>query len=279
MISDNQTSHASWLQLLIIFVIALLLFMTLRWQPEIWIASQINNYAKQHNVSISYKNLEVNGFVVDIEHLSIQTPQLARPINFDTLSLMPAWSSLLRATIGIHTQVIWREQHASATLIKRHDMISIQAFKVDMDVAELQPLLTKSIPLPVTFSGQIQARGNIQIHASDGRPLHGDITIQWRAATAVMASEQMLLGDYTLMLQTDNATTPWQWSIDGGSGLTLKGKGTINTAANNPAAWTTHGQLRLQASKETPSLAAMLGNKAQQFNISGNAFHPQILPL
>ena len=279
MISDKLKSHASRQQLFIIFIVALLLFMVLRWQPELWLAAQINNYAKQHAINISYKHLETRGFSVDIDHISIQAAQFSTPIRLDTLTLSPAWSSLLSATIGIDIHVTWREQHASAVISKQHDVISIQALKVALDATTLQPLLSKNIPLPVTFTGQIQAFGDIQFHAINGRPLLADLTLLWRSAAAHMPPSDMPLGDYTLTLKNDDANSPWQWHIDGGKALMLAGKGSLDATSNNPAAWTINGKFHLEASQEIPSLVSILGNNEKQFHVSGNILHPRLQPL
>ena len=278
-LNPNQRRHASWQLLLAVFSVALLLFVTMRWQPEAWIQSQINTQSKQHGITISYDALQTDGFTIHMDQLSIQTAQLPAPFKLDRLSLSPAWSSLLSGNPGANIQADWNGQMLSAAVIKQADIIDIQSLRGELDVALLQPLLAKKLPLPVNLNGKANITGEIQLNASNGHPRLGKINIHWNAAAVDMPPMKMPLGDYALTLQTDDIKRAWQWDISGGSELKLNGKGNLNTSARNPAAWSIRGMVQAQADQQAANLSALLGNKEKQFRISGNITQPRLQPL
>lgn len=277
--STDHKQHASWKQLLVVFIIALLLFISIRMQPEPWIASLIEKQAKQQGMNISYRALELNGLSLHFEQLSIQTAQLPGPIKLDSLSLSPAWSSLLTGDAGATIQANWNTQSFSAVVTQQADIINIHSLDGALDVALLQPLLAKRVPIPVNIQGRAKITGGIQLNAINGHPRIGKLTLNWRAASVEMPPMKMPLGDYKLILQTDDIKRAWQWDLSGGTALKLTGKGNISTSAPNPALWSLNGTVQAQADQKTPTLAALLGNRTKQFSISGNISQPRLQPL
>ena len=279
MTRQNDTdhySHASWHHLLVIFIVALSLFAAFRWQPEVWIQSQISKQSKLHGFNIHYNSLQLDGFTVLFDHLSIQSHQLSSPVKLDSLSLNPMWSSLFGGNPGANIQANWNGQTVSAAVIKQADIIDIQSLRGDLDVALLQPLLAKKLPIPVKVSGKVQISGDIQLNASNGHPRVGKINLNWKAAAVDMPSIKMPLGDYKLTLQTDDLKRAWQWDLSGGTTLKLSGKGNLNTYAQNPAAWSINGMLQARADQNSPTLSALLGNQNKRFSLSGLITQPRL---
>ncbi len=278
---SEQQPHASWRQLLLVFIVALLLFSLMRLQPEPWLQAQISQQSRQHGITLQYHALQIEGFTVHFDQFKVQTSQLPAPIVLDSLSLSPAWSSLLTGTIAIQLDTSWQGQQATAVVSKQGDVIDVQSFNALLETAALQPLLAKNIPIPVKTSGQIQATGTLLLNAINAHPLNGQIDITWSSAAVEMASMKTPLGDYKLSLQNSETGTPWQWNIDGGSTLLLSSKGSIATSTMQPERWPLNGQIRIEVGKkpEAASLAALLGNQAKQFNISGTLASPNLRPF
>ncbi len=277
--NSDQFRHASWQQLVAVFVVALLLFAAFRMQPEAWIASQIDQQAKHHGININYQSLALDGLSLRFKQLSIQSHQLTPPVKLDSLSLSPAWSSLLNANPSVNIQANWQGLSVGATVNQQADIIDIQSLHGDVDVALLQPLLAKKLPIPVNINGQVQFSGNIQLSASSGHPQLGKINIKWKAAAIDLPPMKVALGDYALILQTDDVKRAWQWDLSGGTALKLSGKGNLNTIARNPAAWSINGMLQAQADQKEPTLTALLGNQKKRFGLTGQITQPRLQPL
>ncbi len=276
---SDQNHHASWQQLLAVFIVALLLFIAMRMQPEPWISAQIDKQTKQHGVNIHYNSLELDGLTLLVDQLTIQSHQLATPIKLDSLSLSPAWSSLLSGNAGAIIHANWKGQQLSAVVSQQGDIIDIQSLNGALDISTLQPFIAKKLPIPVKVSGTAQISGDIQLNAINGHPRLGKIQLLWNKAGVEMPSMKVPLGDYALILQTDDLKRAWQWDINGGDALKLSGKGNLNTSAQNPAAWSINGMIQAQADPKAVNLSALLGKQNKQFRISGNITQPRLLPL
>ncbi len=282
-LSRPSHAHASWWQLFAVFITALLLFLGLRWQPEIWLGTQINKLAKQQGIILSYDQLQVHAFTIHIENASIQNistqniPQL-KPIIFDSITLSPAWSALLRANPAIQIHAQWHGQQAAAVLSQQGEHILLQDISADIEATSLQTILNQHLPLAVNIFGQLHLSGSVELQAN-GHPQQGNIELSWRAAALDLSSSRIDLGDYKLAIQNNQPNTPWQWVIDGGSALILSGKGQIDASAQKPQTWLMNGQIQIKADKKSTMLSSILGSKSKKFSLSGNISQPQLRPL
>jgi len=261
-------------------MIACVIFIALRWQPEIWLQTQIKQYAEQQGITIFYDRMQRHGFTLQLEHLSIQAAQLPvsiTPIILDTLELTPAWSSLFSLHPGVQVQMQWQGQHANAVIIRQDDTIVVHELLATLDVSSLQQLLETNVPLPVKAHGQVQLSGSLHLQ-SNGQPLQGRVDIIWNTASIDFPPSQTALGDYKLTIESEQAASPWQWNINGGKALILNGKGNIDTSATNPQAWLIHGNIHIGATKEAPALLSILGS-TKIFALSGSLTHPQLQAL
>jgi len=69
--SRQATTPNSKRKLLLIFTFALLVFSLLRWDISPWLATQIQQAAKQAGVNVQYEHLSVSGFTVQLTQLQI----------------------------------------------------------------------------------------------------------------------------------------------------------------------------------------------------------------
>ncbi len=295
-VSQTTYPHASRWQVSIVFMLAFVVFIGLRWQPEAWIESQLQQQAKQHGTTLTFNHLQLHGFTLQAEQVSIQTVQSPIPIILNTLQISPDWSSLFGGNIGAEIHAQWQAQDIQATIIKRTDnkradnkqtdQIILQDILANIDATKLQDVLDKSMPLPLKIYGQLQLSGAIAFDVN-ARPLQGKINLLWNTAGIDFSASRIALGNYKLVLQSAQAKDQvnnqtgalWQWNIDGGNALMLAGKGNIDTSAQYPQAWRLNGLIRIEASHKATSLASLLGNKANEFRLSGSIIHPQMQPF
>jgi len=271
---------ASWRLLILVFVVALLLFVAMRWQPEAWLRSQIDTQANKQGISLHYQDLQVNGFSVHLDQLSVQTTQMKVPVLLDGLDISPAWLSLMQVRPALRVRLIWQGQTVSAILHQDQRALDINDLDALLDVAKLQHLWKSRLPIPVDVRGMIHISGDIRLDTASGRPMHGDVHAVWQSAAAGMAGMMNPLGDYSLALTGKEQTkSVWNWLLAGGTAIVLEGKGNLNLIGSNPQAWTVQGSVQLQPGKQPSPVAAMLGNKPVRLHVSGSVLKPQIQPM
>lgn len=275
-----KVRHAPLWQLCLVFVLSLLLFLVIRWQPELWLQQQINQQARYNGIDLQYEALHIEGLSVRLDKVSVRTAELPVPVKLDSLGISPAWASLLAGEVAVDVRATLLGQSAEVALIWQDPYINVQILHADFDVAALQPLWKKRMIFPVDVGGRLKLSGKVQIDAIRGRPLGGKIDAQWQAVTIDLPTLDKPLGDYQLILKTlDNSSGQWQWVLSGGPAVVLSGSGQIDMSASLPQQWTVHGQLELQAAPDATAVASLLGNQKRLFSISGSLMNTQVLPL
>ncbi|OIO70072.1 MAG: type II secretion system protein GspN [Zetaproteobacteria bacterium CG1_02_53_45] len=268
--SPKLQSEVSWQQLLLVFVLALLLFITVRWQPDSWLQSRISEQCQQNGLILDYKELHLDGIGVRLETVSVQTAAMSQPLQLETLRLSPAWTSLFNGSPGIDLQLNWFGQRVETRLIRQEAYVDIEGLHADIDAALLQPLLQ----LPVKLIGKLNLSGDLRVDMQSGRPLQGGLQASWQSA-AIEMNGSMPLGDYQLIVKSKGSSGVWQWSLGGGTALLLQGDGKLEMAAGVPVqAWAIAGNGRLEAGKDAINMAAMLGQKPLMFKLSGPLLKP-----
>ena len=143
MSSSVQTGdyrHASWWQLSLVFVLALLLFVAMHWQPEPWLRSQMVSQSQQQGIELDFNSLNVEGFSVRIEGASIRAAAISTPVIFETVTLEPAWSSLLTGTIAVRVTASWQGHQGQAVLALQEKHLDISDIHAAVDAAVLQSI-------------------------------------------------------------------------------------------------------------------------------------------
>jgi len=276
----TEPRHASWWQLCLVFVLALLLFVAMRWQPEPWLQNQIDQQAHIHGIDLQYKALHLDGLSLRIDHPVFRITNLPAPVELDSLFISPAWSSLLTGVAAVDVKAVQSGQSVEAELAWQHEYIALHALSAELEVAALEPLWKQRMVLPVNIGGRLKLSGNVQLDAASGRPVEGQLKAIWQQASIDLPMFDKPLGDYQLVLKsTTNASGIWQWSLEGGDEVTLSGSGQLDLSGKLPQQWTINGQAQLQASPEAEAVAALLGKEAKAFNISGNLLNARIQPL
>jgi len=275
--ASGQQSDLSWWQLCIVFVLAVLLFVVLRWQPEPWLKMQIDSQARQYGIGLQYENMRVNGLTIHLDHLSIQAAGLSMPVKMDMLSLSPAWASLVTGSPGVLVIAAKDKQHAAALLAWQDNRIAVHDLDVDLDVAQLESLWRQRLTLPIHIGGRIMLSGNMLLNGTSATPVEGDVKMLWKSAVTDVTGLDKPLGDYRLGLKGRDAKTgSWQWLLAGGSVLKLSGQGTIDISSALWQQWAINGEIRLEPVKNDNAIAAMLDGKAATFKLSGNVLNPHL---
>jgi len=209
------------------------------------------------------------------DDVSIQTAALAAPLLLETLNLSPAWLLLFSGSPGIDMQVSWQGQQAEALLFWQDGNIDVQDFLADVDMAVLQLLWKKYLPVTANATGRVQVRGDFRLDAANGWPLTGMLEAGWHAA-GVDFNGKIPLGDYQLAVKSEHDADPWSWVLSGGTALLIEGEGAIVAPLNPQLPWSMHGQASIAAAKEAVQLSAMLGNIPLKYRLSGPIFKPRV---
>lgn len=259
-----------------VFVLSLLFFIAIRWQPEPWLRTQIEEQSMQSGFTLHYEHMETEGFTARLDQVSVHAKGLAVPLKFDFLTLKPAWASLLSGTYGIQLQMNWQGQQGVAILNWQDDYIDIHDIGAELDVSVLQMLWHKYMSLPVHVIGHVRVSGNVRLDMRSGRPVQGKLDAGWRSAAIKMADGNIPLGDYQLAMMVDETSTSWRWTLGGGKAVLLQSEGRIGIPLNIRQAWPVSGQARIEVGKEAGVLSAMLSTSPLVFNLSGNAANPKL---
>jgi len=273
----TESRHASVWQLCMVFVLALLLFAAMRWQPESWLRHQIDQQARINGIDLHYQTLQVDGLSLRMAHVSIRTAELPVPIILDSIRISPAWSLLQSGIAAVEVKVTLSGQAVNAVLVRQDKHIGVRNLNAVLDVAALQSLWKPRMPVPVDSGGTLKLSGQVQLDALSGLPVEGQLDVVWQQASIDLPMFNKPLGDYQLTLKaTANASGIWQWSLGGGTDVMLSGSGQMNLFGKRPQQWTINGRVQLRAAPEARAIAAMLGNQARSFTISGNLLNARL---
>jgi len=268
-ISANVSySHAGWWQLSAVFVLALLLFLLLRWQPEPWLRGQLRAATEPYGIAFDYQQLETDGLAIHLHDVRISGGSLPAPQLFDSIRLAPAWMSLLQAKPAAYVYLIWQGIEATATVLQNDQVVVLADIHATSDAADLPALLKLSVP--VQLGGQLLVSGDIHLDMVSGRPLNGALHGQWQQAAAGLFGAPELLGDYALTLNNEDPAKAWQWQLGGGTGVVLNGHGTLTTTqASLPQRWMIDGQLDVIGGESTPASLQPMLRQPLHFTLAG----------
>ena len=276
-VQTGEYRHASWWQLSLVFLLALLLFVVLRWQPEPWLRSQMVSQSQQQGIELDLNSLNVDAFSVHIDGASIKAAAMPTPLIFETLTLEPAWFSLLTGTVAVRLIASWQGQKGQAVLALQENRLDISDIHAAVDAAVLQSIWQGAMAIPLNVSGQVQISGRLSLMAETGHPVKGQLTTLWQAAAIELAGTTMSLGDYQLMLQSaEGAADSWPWTLTGGTAVLLNSKGVLHTAGNVLQEWVMSGLAEAEAGEQAAGLASMLGTAPMKFRLSGSVIQPRL---
>ncbi|MDX8407964.1 MAG: hypothetical protein R8L58_06220 [Mariprofundaceae bacterium] len=263
-------------QLGMVFVLALTVFIVMRWQPGPWLRAEILRMAEQQHVQLSYSRMVWHGLSADMADVRIQTARMTKPLMVKNITVRPLLSMLWSGHPAARIGVIWRGQQLSASLRQQDDAIDISDIEAAVDIAALQPLWQGRLSMQVDMQGRIELTGNVRLNGRTGQPVSGRLAANWKGAKAALAGMKMPLGDYRLSLHNIAQAGAWQWQADGGQGLNVRADGKLMPAGADPRQWHMSGQAELAAGEGAPQgLVLMLGNEPVKLQLSGTLQRPQ----
>ncbi len=265
--------HASNRSLIIVFIFALALFTALRWDITPWVERQVQQAATQAGYQLRYDTLRITGLGVRMDKLHVQKQRDS--LQLDTLHITPAWRALMSGILATNINAVWQGNPISATFSRDENVIIIDDLDAVIDASRLDAL-----NIPAKLAGMMHVQGHLSLAQHTGMPQAGELHLTWQQAKAGLAAPEFTLGDYTLSISSaDQVTQPWQWRVDGGSGVALSGSGTLTPNGQNPQAWQINGVVDVNIGNANPSLAMMmqsaLGQKHAKVRISGSLGTPR----
>jgi len=274
--SRKIVSLGSKRKLLLVFALALATFSLLRWDMSPWLSTQIQQAAKQAGINVQYDQVSISGFGIQFDNLQINKPNI-QPLQFQELQANLAWDVLLAGELGANIETLWQSNPISFTVIQQGDSLQINNISAVVDISRI-PQLTANIP--ASISGVIEAHGAVRINPNTQKLETGDLEIVWNQAKAGLTQPKFTLGDYHIKLYSDTQENqPWHWDISGGSGVALKGNGTISPQHPDPQWWPINGLMNVKVDQTNPSLAmmmqSMMGTTEASLRISGTLGKPR----
>ncbi len=274
--SQQKTTPNTKRKLLLIFTLALLIFSFLRWDISPWLATQIQQAAKQAGINIQYEHISVSGFTVQLNQLQISKANEIS-VQFQELQASPAWDALLSGELGVHIEALWQTNPISFTIIQQGESLQINNISAVVDISRIQQFMTS---IPAKISGVIQAQGQVLLNPSTQKLESGNLEVVWNQAKAGLTQPKFTLGDYHIKLYSDEqGNQPWHWDISGGSGVALKGNGTMSPQQPDPQWWAINVLMNVKVDQTNPSLAmmmqSMMGTTEASLRISGTLGKPR----
>ncbi len=263
-------------QLGMVFVLALVVFMLMRWQPGPWLRTEILRMAEQQHVQLNFSRMAWHGLSAEMTDVQVRTARMTSPVMVKNITVRPMLSMLWSGEPAVRLDVLWRGQQLSASVRQEGDIIDISDVEAAVDITVLQPLWQRQLSMQVDVQGRVELTGNVRLNGRTGQPLNGNITANWQGAKAALAGMKMPLGDYRLNLHNIAQTDSWQWQIDGGQGLTVRADGKLMLTGSDPRLWSISGKAELTAGDGAPQgLVLMLGGEPVKLQLSGILQRPQ----
>lgn len=256
-----------WRKLCILFVLALLLFLPLRWQPEAWLRGQMIAAAGRYGMTLDYRQMETAGLTVHLRNVRISGGSISSSLSFDSIRLAPAWMSLLQAKPAARVTLIWQGIRATATVLQDGQVIVLNGVQAGADASSLAALAKRKQAVQV--AGRLLLTGDIRLDAVSGHPLSGALNCRWQQAAASFLGKPDLLGDYVLSIRNKDTKKLWQWTLGGGTGVVVKGRGTLATRTNLPQQWFANGHIELSGGHTTPVFLKVLLHQPMHFRLAG----------
>ena len=274
--SQQTAQPSSNRKLFLIFILVLLIFSLLRWDISPWLSTQVQQAATQAGIDVQYEQVAVSGFGIQFDNLQVSKSNM-QSIQFQELRVNLAWDALVSGELGVDIGALWQTNPVSFTVIQQGDSLQINDIDAVVDISRI-PQLTAQIP--ASISGVIEAHGQVRINPNTQKLESGDLEIVWNQAKAGLTQPKFILGDYHIKLYSDEQDNqPWHWDISGGSGVALKGNGTISPQHPDPQWWPINGLMNVKVDQTNPSLAmmmqSMMGTTEASLRISGTLGKPR----
>ncbi len=262
----QPVSWKPW-QLGLMFVLALPLFLALRWEPEPWLRSQLDAQLARVSVPVSYDGLELHGVSAVLSGVRVDIPNQPDPLIVEKITVRPSlamlWSGAPAAVIDAESAGM----HLHARLRQQDGGLEMTRIRAQIDLERLP------LSLPVQLQGSAELSGALLI--AGGLPQRGELGLQIAGLKAKLAGSTMPLGDYQASLSASDHGA-WQWRFRGGAELRLDASGTLSIRGLDARSWRLGGTAMVQAgTNAAPAIGMLLGDAPRQVQLSGTLARPQ----
>ncbi len=259
-----------------VFLLALLVFLGLRFEPEPLVRSKLAEIAAASAIQFHADRINVHGWAVALTDVAIVSSRIPGSLIFERIEISPAWRALLRGDRGVKIDLLWQGERLAATVIDAGEHIRLEGIEAH---AALNGMAGKmGLPLPVELSGDMSLQGSVSLHALSGLPDQGMLELQWQGAKAGMAGAEFALGN--LLLQLEGKTDQWHWLLADHGGGFVRGNGVVDKRGAAMKLWPLSGTIVVDLAKADPGLLAWLphskGREEIRLNVSGTLFRPRV---
>ena len=262
--------------LLGLFIIALPLFIALRWDYSGFIDGKVQQLAVNQGIKLGYDEFSFSGTSISFRNLNIQKAGVP-PLSFQSLNISPAWLELLTGNIAASIATEWQANPIAADLSQQGERLQLKNIEATIDLATTTTLQQELI---AKVSGTVSAQGSLQYNLQTSQPVSSNLSLSWSDAKAGLATPEFDLGNITATLTSqDDATKPWQWEVSGKPAIIIQASGTLMPRGANPKVWPITGSASVEMGDTNPTLAMMFqsfaGGKQAKINISGILSQPR----
>jgi len=269
--------HAGRLLLLLVFCLALILFLLMRWQPESWLRGQIDEAGRANGLQIVYQKLDLDGLTVHLQQLSLSGGGLPVPVKLEQLTIAPAWGEWLHLRSSIRLQMRSQGMQLSMLLNSQGQLLAFHDVKFESDVAHI--VASSGYSLPVQLAGTLLISGDLLYDRNLQRPVGGKLIADLQQAAASFSGKPEALGSATLSVENLDAAGPWHWLLNSGEGLIATGKGSLAMPAAAPALWQLDGRLDVRAGDSLPASFKVFLSQPMHFNVAGSLATLNLIPV
>jgi len=266
--------------LFILFIVALPIFIFLRWDSSTWLSAQVQQAASEQGYHLNYDSVNLSG--LGLYFKNIQVSQISQPnvppIECEQLGVSLSISNLFSGALAADIDALWETNPISFTAAQQNEFIDITNIEALIDVSRLDKYTAN---LMAKVSGLVSVQGALSIDPNKQLLHSAHLNSSWAQAMAGLSQPEFTLGDYHFELNSlEDINQPWQWAIKGGSGLGLHGSGTLSPFNPDPQFWHFSGNIDLQADNTNPTLAAMLqayaGSNQAKVRLTGTFSNPRM---
>ncbi len=261
-------------QLFLLFLVALLLFLPLRWDSGPWLQQKARELLARLPLEARLSSIQLDGLTLRLQGVHIAGMSGLSPIDIDTLRLQADWSQWLQGRAGYRLH--WQGSLGQGSMrCSIHDTgVEIQDLDAAFSSSLLASLLSKRLPFPLQGRYRLQGSLGLQRTERGVRPLHADVRLTWQQAAIDFGGASIPLGDYEIHLR-GSEDTAWPWRISGGEALSVTGEGNIRIHPQQPwSAWPLAGEITLRTNKQAKPLLASSLSGLQHVSLRGTLAHP-----
>jgi len=236
-----------------LFLIALPVFCWLQWQPKAWFDHQLA--AQGMRVGLHYQSLHKAFPGLQLDGVQISAPGIDT-LNLDTLLLRPALSSLLKGSPALFARTQGKGMSAEAVVNMGNAGPNLSDGEIRADASTLSRFDTRLLLLGL--QGNVKLHGRMQLQATDGLPLDGDIHLVWNKPSSTLLPPGLDQIRLTLAAADAQGEKIWNWKLTSQPEM-IVGQGKVMAGGPDIRQWLLRGTLRTATDQPELVLSGTLG--------------------